>query len=259
MATGVDRGGDPARSLALLWGDQRRSKQRSRSDLSVEKIVLTAIDLADADGLGVLSMRQVAQTLGVGVMSLYTYVPGKAELIDVMLDTVYGETAKPDDIEGGWRPKLELVARENWALRLRHPWMLQIPSGRPSLGPNALAKYEFELRAVEGIGLSDLEMDSVVSLVSDHAEGAARRAVDALRLERGSGMTDEQWWLVYGPLLSSVVDVERYPTAAKVGTAAGSAHGTAYPAEHAFDFGLERLLDGIEALVEHRAMGSGPA
>ncbi|MGQ0840965.1 TetR/AcrR family transcriptional regulator [Actinokineospora sp.] len=252
---GAERGGDPARSLALLWGDRRRSARRSRSDLSVEKIVLTAIGLADAQGLGALSIRQVAQALGAGAMSLYTYIPGKGELIDLMVDAVYAETAKPDDLPGGWRTRLEHVAKENYAMHLRHPWTLQIPAGRPPLGPHAMAKYEFELRAVEGTGLTEVEMDSVVGLVSDHAEGVARRAVEARRQERNSGMTDEQWWQVYEPLLSLVVDRTRFPVAAKVGAAAGAAHGAAYPARHAFEFGLQRLLDGIEVLVGRRANG----
>ncbi len=66
-----------------------------------------AIELADAEGLGALSMRRVAERLGVGTMSLYTYVPGKAELLDVMLDTVLAEVARPDGARG-WRAGLEL-------------------------------------------------------------------------------------------------------------------------------------------------------
>ncbi len=251
----VGPGGDPARNLALLWGEQRRSGRKSRFDLSLEKIVSAAVDIADNEGLGALSMRQVGQSLGVSAMSLYTYVPGKAELIDLMVDNVYGETSKPDDVPGGWRVRLDLVARENWALFLRHPWLSQIRCGRPALGPHAMAKYDYELRAVADIGLTDVEMDSVVSLVADHAEGAARRAVDALRMERDSGLTDEQWWRVHGPLLSSLIDAERFPMAVKVGSAVGAAHGTAYPAEHAFEFGLARLLDGIGFLVRARAAG----
>src|SRR5947209_12633096 len=84
-----------ARRLALLWGLQPWSGRKSRSDLSVEKIISSAIETADADGLDSLSMRRVAERIGVGTMSLYTYIPGKEELIDLMLDSAYGEMSRP--------------------------------------------------------------------------------------------------------------------------------------------------------------------
>ncbi|WP_229397684.1 TetR/AcrR family transcriptional regulator [Micromonospora okii] len=254
-----DRGrgvADPARSLALLWGP-RGPDARSRSNLGVEKIVLAAVDMVDADGLAELSMRRLAQALGVGVMSLYTYVPGKAELIELMIDTVYGETVGPDPLPAGWRVALERVARTNWELYRRHPWVLRIPVGRPPLGPHAMAKYEYELRAVEGLGLTEVEMDSTVRLVTDYAEGVARRAVEASVLERESGMTDEQWWRVCGPLLGAFVDGARFPVATRVGSAAGAAHGGSYSPEHAFEFGLQRLLDGIEVFIAARTAQAG--
>ena len=85
--------GDPRRSLDLLWGDAPRPSRGPKPGLDVATIVAAAIALADADGLDGLSMRRVAERLGVGTMSLYTYVPSKAELLDLMLDTVYGEQA----------------------------------------------------------------------------------------------------------------------------------------------------------------------
>ena len=256
--------GDPARSLALLWRAGERSSRRGRPDLNVDRIVRAAIEVADAEGLGALSMRRIAERLGVGTMSLYTHVPGKAELLDVMLDTVYAEVAagsavRPDSGAATWWGRLELVARENWDLYHRHPWMLQIGTTRPVLGPNATAKYDRELRAVDGIGLTDIEMDSVVSLVAGHVEGAARRAVEAAQVEQRTGMTDQQWWSARAPLLSKLSDGDRYPTAARVGSAVGAAHGTAYDPGHAFEFGLHRVLDGVEALVLARAGGRRPA
>ncbi|MFC3386220.1 TetR/AcrR family transcriptional regulator [Couchioplanes azureus] len=215
----------------------------------MDGIVGAAIDLADAEGLAALSMRRVAEQIGVGTMSLYTYVPGKAELIDLMLDTVYGETAKPAEQAGGWRARLEQVARENWNLYRRHPWMLQVGTARPSLGPNALLKYDYELRAVADIGLSEIEMDSVVSLVLGHAEGAARRAHEAVSAEQSTGMTDDQWWQANSVMLMKVMDVNRFPMAAAVGQAVGMAHGTAHDAAHNFEFGLQRILEGIEVFV----------
>src|ERR671915_2360327 len=107
-------GGDPARSMALLWrrGDQRPARGR-KPTLTVDAIVSAAIEMADEGGLGSLSMRALAERLGVGTMTLYTHVPGKAELLDVMLDTVLSETARPEQGDGGWRGRLEQVAREN--------------------------------------------------------------------------------------------------------------------------------------------------
>jgi hypothetical protein len=126
-------------------------------------------------------------------------------------------------------------------------------AGRPPLGPNATAKYDRELRVVDGIGLTDVEMDSVLALVLGHAEGAARRAAEATEAEERTGRTDAEWWAANAPLLEKVFDPGRYPTAARVGPAAGAAYAAAFSPEHAFEFGLQRVLDGVEALVSARA------
>ncbi|MFG3441716.1 TetR/AcrR family transcriptional regulator [Nonomuraea sp. NPDC047897] len=255
--------GDPARSLALLWRTSERASRKGKPDLSVDRIVRAAIEVADAEGLHGLSMRRVAERLGVGTMSLYTYVPGKPELLDVMLDTVYGtvyDTAYgetlPEDMPGGWRERLTHIARANWALYRRHPWLLQVATSRPVLGPNVTAKYDHELRAIDGIGLTDVEMDQVITLVTGFVHGTARGAVEASQAESQTGMSDEQWWAAHAPFLGRIGDAARYPTAARVGQAAGEALGAAYSAEHTFEFGLECLLDGIEALINRR---TGPS
>jgi AcrR family transcriptional regulator len=257
VTTEYSGSGDPVRSMELLWGGRASGtagpRRGPRPRLTVEGITRAAVEVADAEGLTALSMRHVAERLGVAAMSLYTYVPGKAELLDLMLDAVSGETARPGQVSGGWRGRLEQVARENWALYRRHPWLVHMAAARPGLGPNMLAKYDYELGAVEGIGLTDVEMDSVLTLVLGHVTGAARGLVDAQEAERRTGMTDLQWWEAHAPLLEKVFDAERHPTAARVGAAAGAAHEAAYDPEYAFEFGLRRVLDGIGVLIDSRA------
>jgi AcrR family transcriptional regulator len=244
---------DPRRSMALLWrAEQAPVRRGPKPRLSVDVIVRAAIELADAEGLAALSMRRVAERLGVGAMALYTYVPGKAELIDVMVDTVHAEVSQPAEVAGGWRGHLAHSARETWALYQRHPWLLQTITTRPVLGPNVFAQYEYQLQAIDGLGLTDLEMDSVTVLLSDYVHGAARGAVDAAQAERLTGQSDAAWWQSYEPLLETVCRMERYPLLSRVGQVAGETHQAAYHAEFAFSFGLERVLDGIEALVQRR-------
>jgi AcrR family transcriptional regulator len=251
-------GGDPARSIALLWRrrDERPGRGR-KPTLTIDAIVAAAIELADEAGLGALSMRALAERLGVGTMSLYTHVPGKAELIDLMLDTVVGETARPDELPDGWRARLEFVARENAALFHRHPWMLEVVTFRPPMGPGVIAKYDFELRALEGIGLSDVEMDSVLALVLGYVQSSARQALEATLIEQRTGLTDDEWWVAQAPLLEEVLEPARFPVASRVGTAATKAYRGLWDPDHAFEFGLERVLDGIEALVESRSKPAG--
>ncbi|MER7457739.1 TetR/AcrR family transcriptional regulator [Micromonospora sp. NPDC126480] len=259
MTTEYSGTGDPARSLALLWRTRERASRKGRPDLSVDRIVRAAIEVADTEGLAALSMRRVAERLGVGTMSLYTYVPGKGELLDVMLDTVYGETADAaaddpagDDAAAGWRQRLQRVARDNWARYLRHPWLLQVATTRPPLGPHVIARYEQELRAVDGIGLTDLEMDAVVTLVDGFVHGAVRSAVEAAQAAARTGMTEQQWWDAHAPYLERALDARRFPLAARVGTAAGQEYQAAGDPQRAFEFGLARILDGIEVLVRDR-------
>ncbi|GAA2458990.1 TetR/AcrR family transcriptional regulator [Actinomadura vinacea] len=260
MTTEYSGAGDPKRSVELLWGVQPRPRRGPRPRLTAADIVTTAIAVADADGLDALSMRRIAETLGVAPMSIYTYVPGKSELIDLMLDRAYGELdPSGGDHDGpgggeqaGWRERLERIARDHWELFHRHPWMLQVATGRPPLGPNLLDKYERELRAVDGLGLGDLEMDSVVALVTGFAESSARTSVNAARAEQRTGMSDRQWWEAVAPVLQELVDPARYPLGTRVGAVAGQEHGAAFGPGHAFEFGLERVLDGIGALIDSR-------
>lgn len=245
--------GDPVRSMELLWGLGPAPRSRGpKQGLTVERIVRAGIEIADAEGLAAVSMRRVADRLGVGTMSLYTYVPSKAELVDVMFDRAIGSAARRE-VEGGWREKLTAVARSAWDLYQRHPWLLQVmATSRPPLGPNSIADYDHQLRAVDGIGLTELEMDSVVSMVGVYVQGTARAAAEAASSVQDTGQTDAEWWSTYSPLLEKVFDPEKYPVAARVGEIAGETYQSAYDAKHGFEFGLARILDGVESLINSR-------
>ncbi|WP_320064896.1 TetR/AcrR family transcriptional regulator [Micromonospora sp. RTGN7] len=249
---------DPARSLAILWRTREPTSRSAGPGLSVDRIVRAAIEIADVVGIDALTMRRVSEALGVGTMSVYTYVPGKAELLNVMVDTLYGEMTRPAEVPGGWRARTEQVARENLKLYRAHPWLLRAETSRPVLGPNLLAKYDYELGAVADIGLNDVEMDAVLTLVLGHVKSAAQAALDVADLERETGMTDGQWWQSHAPWLERFVNSGSYPTASRVGSAAGEEHGAAYGPEYAFEFGLQRVLDGVAVVVAKRSAAAGP-
>jgi AcrR family transcriptional regulator len=252
MATEFTGTGDPARSMALLWrapsaGDPRPGP---RSRLDVDRIVGAAVRLADAEGLSAVSMRRVAAELGVGAMTLYTHVPGKGELVDLMLDAVLGELYPDEEVvaSGAWRTRLKTLAGANWNLFLRHPWALHVATGRPPLGPGLMRKYELELRAVDGLGLSEVQMDLLVTLVNGFVRGTVGGVQEKADAERVTGISEDQWWTATEPYVAQVFDAERYPTAARVGPVAGEELG-AYDPDRSFEFGLERLLDGIGVLI----------
>lgn len=243
---------DPMRRLALLWGSQNEA---GRSGLTVKAIVAAAIEIADSEGVDALSMRNVAERLRVGTMSLYTHVPGKSELIDLMLDTayskLYGSVEEPSQ-KGDWRAGLRWIAQRNWDLYSQHPWMLQITMGRPVLGPHASLKFEAELRPLDGLGLSDVEMDATLTLILTHVEGCARAFAAVQHTQQDTGMTDAEWWVTQSPLMDKIIDPARFPVSTRVGAAAGQAYGAASNPQHVFEFGLERILAGIEQLIETR-------
>lgn len=246
---------DPARTLALLWGPQDRP---GRSGLTVRAIVQAAVELADAGGIDAVSMRAVADRLGAGTMSLYTHVPGKPALLALLVDTVTGRTYPDADEparQPGWRAALRLIARRNWELFARHPWLLQIPQGRPVLGPQVSRKYESELRPLDGIGLTDAEMDGVLTTVLMHVQGLARWQAALIADRSGSGEDDEQWWRAVEPALAAVMDPAAFPVSGRVGRAVGEQLNSAGDPAASLDFGLDRILDGVEHLLATRPTG----
>ncbi len=250
MTTDRSSAGDPARTLALLWRDPDAVPRRGpRRGLDVDALVAAAVGLADEHGLEALTMRRVAERVGVGVMSLYTYVADRDELLDLMLDAVYAQMPRTAGAEGSWRARLAAVAAANRDLYRDHPWAAEISTLRPPLGPGQMAKYEHELAAFDGCGLDDVTVDDCLTCLLVFVRASARDA-HAARGRRSGAPTDEEWWAVAGPLLGRVLDVERYPRAVRAGAAAGAAHGSAHDPEHAYRFGLERLLDGLAELVD---------
>jgi AcrR family transcriptional regulator len=235
--------------MELLWGLAPRGRRGPKPALTVDEITAAAIAIADADGLEALSMRRLAEALGVGTMSLYRYVPGRPELLDLMVDRASAGPRPASDSEEGWRGRLEHVARENVALYLRHPWLLQVFPGRPPMGPGVLRKYDDELRSLEGCGLGDVEMNLVLDLVLGYVRGAVMTWIEASRLEERTGLDDQGWWAAMAPVLDQVFDPDEYPLAARVGEAATAHYGGAYDPEIAFEFGLERMLDGVAVLI----------
>jgi len=243
---------DVDRTLGLLWRRQLGTPQGSRGPkqrVSVDEVVRAAIEVADAEGLSAFSMRKVADRLGLKLMSIYTYVPGRAELIGLMIDEVTGELGLPPH-RGDLRDRLTAVARQVWDEYHRHPWLLEVGEHRPWIGPNGSAKYEWQLAAIEGAGFTDLEMDQAVTLVAGFAASAARASVAAHRAAQQTGISDAEWWEINAPILERVMPAGEYPISARVGQAAGQEYNAISDPERSFQFGLDRIIDGLQNLLE---------
>ncbi|MDQ0600925.1 AcrR family transcriptional regulator [Streptomyces canus] len=239
--------GDIVRTLELLWDTGRRPSRGPKPALTLDRIVEAAVQVADADGLDAVSMRRVAGELGTGAMSLYRYVPGKAELLDLMLDRVQRPSENPADLgDGDWRSALEALGRATLALYRRHPWLLQVNQSRPILGPSALDGMEKVLTLIKPMGLTDPELVSAIIMIDGYVVGAARTQLYQQEVERRTGLTDAEFWQAQVPMLEKVMATGRYPVLAAL---SDDAFGTDF--DH-FEFGLQRILDGLQVIVSRR-------
>ncbi|TPQ19256.1 TetR/AcrR family transcriptional regulator [Streptomyces sporangiiformans] len=241
--------GDIVRTLELLWDTGKRPSRGPKPGLTLDQIVEAGVRIADAEGLEAVSMRRLSTELGTGTMSLYRYVPGKGELLDLMLDRVQRTSEDESAFGEGWRDALEALARETLALYRRHPWLLQVNQTRPVLGPGAVEGMEKVLVRIKPMGLADRELISAVILIDSYVVGAARTQLYAQEAERKSGLTDAEFWQAQTPVLEKAMTSGRYPVLASLDK---DAFGTDF--DH-FEFGLQRILDGLESLVEGRGRG----
>jgi AcrR family transcriptional regulator len=227
---------DPERSTELLWGPA------AKRGLNLDVIVRSAIKLADAEGLPAVSMRRVAEHLGFTTMSLYRHVPGKAELVELMRDAAMADRS-PSGEWPDWRTELAAWAREGLALYRKHPWLIESAGPRTVPGPNAIASFERALAGARRAGLPPARIVAAVTLLGGFVESAARQVVTTAQAEQQSGVSHDEWW---GARDSLYEHLDRYPTLNWIYEQGGYDK----PLDP-FEFGLERVLDGIAALVHH--------
>jgi AcrR family transcriptional regulator len=233
------------RVLQQLWGMEGPARPGPKPTFQLSDIGAAAIKLADAAGLGAVSMSKVAGELGFTTMSLYRYVDSKDELYVVMLEQAFGHPA-PVDPEADWRERIT-----TWAVAFRdgirrHPWVLQVPVLEPPLSPLQLEWMEHGLRAFEDTELTAADSLSAMLLVNIYVRGTG--ALTANALSDSTGEANQ----LYVRRLTALADPDRYPTiAGNLRSRPADDFDVDYDADEFF-FGLNTVLDGIEALIARR-------
>ena len=245
-ASGLPRG------LELLWGVGTVGARGPRPGLTVGGIVEAAVAIADADGIGGVSMASVAQALGFTTMSLYRYVTSKDELLVLMLDGAMGPPPEVPGFGHDWRADLAAWARAESDQMLAHPWVLHVPIAGPVMTPNQLGWLELGLRALARTPLSEDEKANLVLLLSGFVRNEAvlrqELAASEQRIRETTGVERPK----YGAMMATLVDGEQLPHLMKV-IEAGVFDDEGGYGDAEFEFGLERMLDGFGVLIDRRS------
>jgi AcrR family transcriptional regulator len=235
----------------LIWERPEPPARQAPVPLSRPAIVAAAVAVADADGLGAVTFRKLAAALEAGPMRLYGYLASKDELLDLMVDEVYGEIAAdqtgPDG--GDWRAVLRSQAHRVRRAALRHEWFAELLAGRPHTGPRALAFLEESYAAFGDDAASDDavfgDIDAVMAAVGTfnaYVLGAISGEIAERRAERATGMDERQWQAASGPYIMRMLATGRYPALARI------VRDATHPGPSvAFGIGLDSVLEGIAA------------
>ena len=240
--------------LDLLWGRRGRGQRGPKPGLSVNAIVAAAIRLADAEGLEAVSMARVAGQLGFTTMSLYRHVSSKEELLQLMWNAS-AQGAEDIVLTGDdWRSRLRMWATIQREAMDQHPWITQMPMAAPPLAPNSLTFVERGLEAMDGSGLADADKLRVIGLISSYALSEARMAHDAARAAKqaeaaaAAGEPQPAW--TWEGLVREVADEQTYPRLHRLAWSGSIGDDpSGLDEQEEFRFGLDRILDGVEALI----------
>lgn len=240
----------------MLWGAGnwgRCGVGDGRAQLSGRAIVATAIAIADRGGLDAVTMRGVGQQLGASGMALYRHVASREMLVELMVDEVVGRFAATGPRPRSWRAALAEAARQEWRTYRTHPWVLAATATfRPPLGPNMLAAMERALASFDGLGLSGVERLCLLGTVTSYGQGLALSW-----LQDSAAEPDPEamaaWWRAQLAEAEAGAAEPRYPRLAAVAVELSAGSGVGI--EQEFAFGLERVLDGVEAYLRRREAG----
>jgi len=239
--------------IALAWGLAANPQRGPKREMSVERIVDSAIEIADEGGIGAVSMSAVAARLGFTPMSLYRYVSAKDDLLLLMVEQAQGVPPESIREAEGWRAGLTVFAREALALFVRHPWVLDVPVLGVAYTPNSLAWADSALEALRDTPLDYAERLAAMLAINAQVrfEGMVGRGYAAAAAAAGTEAQELDAQIV--AWLPQLVTPEQFPQVHPAMESGVFGPDGAGP----FGFGLERLLDGIEAYIAARPHGAG--
>ena len=217
-----------------------RDGSKPRTPLSRERVLRTAVALADERGVGELTMRKLAKELGVEAMSLYNHVANKDDLHDGMIDLVFSEI-EPPAAGGDWKGELRKRAVSTRAALLRHRWAVGEMEGRTSHGPSNLKVHDAVLGCLRAAGFSVEMTVHAMSVQDAYIYGFALQQTDM------SSQTPEDFAAVAQRQMAEYADaLADYPNLVEV--VGGHVAKAGYDYEAEFLFGLDVILDGLDRL-----------
>ncbi len=234
-------------SADLSKANDIRPSRGPQPAYSRTQIAAAAVKIADAEGIGAVSMRRIASELGSGATSLYRYITKKDELLDLMSEAVL-EVERLPRPSGNWRVDLRKIAYHMRAMSLRHPWTIGISTSRSALGPNTLRCLELTLSVIDNLGLDIDEMLVISNTLFTFVRGYAAGEDAEVEASRRSGLNREQWMRSRAEHTQAILRTGKYPMFARVVKDARAPHDPD-AAAHGFAAGLEHLLNGIEARI----------
>ncbi|MEO3875742.1 GntR family transcriptional regulator [Nonomuraea sp. B12E4] len=235
-----------SRSGTVVAATRSRPRRRPGGvELTRERIVREGIAIADAEGLGAVTIRGVAARLGVSAAAIYRHVRGRDDLVRTMADLAYGAERYPEAATLGRRDRLELVARTLWRIYRRHPWLPHLtPLGRPLPLPGVLRHGEQMLLALDGLDRDPATVMTTEVLLYAYAQGLAVHVEREAQALSATGLSDEQWLGTQGGGMNALVAAGRAPRLAKLVGELGP-DGYDFDLDRLFEFGLQTLLDGL--------------
>lgn len=239
---------DLPRGVALAWGIAANPQRGPKREMSVERIVDVAVELADAGGLSAVSMAAVASELGFTPMSLYRYVTAKDDLVLLMQERGIGVPPESIVESDGWRAGLDAWTRATVDLYLEHPWMLDIPISSTPVTPNNLAWLDAALQVLEPVPISLNDKTSIVLALIAQARWEGHVSRGYLEAAAAAGSTTDDLEIAATAILDELVTPEEFPYV-HAALVAGVFSPDADPGDNPFAFGQRRVLDGVEAYL----------
>ncbi|GIO36704.1 TetR family transcriptional regulator [Paenibacillus antibioticophila] len=241
--------------VAIAWGLVKEPQRGPKRELSIQKIVDSAIAIADEDGLAAVSMSRVAASLGHTAMSLYRYIPSKDDLLLLMQEAVY-ELKPPEHIDSAdWRDNMKYFVRSTISVFRNHPWITDIPVSVVPITPNTLRIVDWTLQGLSGFEIGPNFKTGIILLLSNYARACGQLLVDMSRTFQTGKSFGEFTGEDYGNILKELASEEQFPNLHPLlmsGDNSSDDNGME-DLNQEFDFGLELILDGIELRL--RRMG----